>query len=416
MKKNLALQLRPQKIQDVIGQSHLINKKNGIISRIINHHFPTSLVFYGKPGIGKTTIALAICHDLQIPYKIFNAAFDKKSVLEKIMIESNQQEITIIIIEEIHRMNKDRQDILLEALEHGKIIVFACTTENPFFVINPALRSRLQIIKLEPIKIDEMTNGLNNMIKRNNLSININREQIKKIASIANGDLRIAINIFELLINLYPQEKVTNQIIQAIAPNSNLINDKNGDEHYDLLSALQKSIRGSDVSASLHYFARLLKGGDHQALLRRMAIIAYEDIGLANPIIGVKVKSAIDTFWQIGLPEGMIPLGTVIIEMALSEKSNSGYLAISKAMRDIEKAGKAFPIPNHLRDSHYKSASKLKHGLNYQYPHNFNNHYVKQQYLPKELIAVDYYQAQTNNLYEKKLWAIYQQFTNKKNL
>lgn len=414
MKKILSLALRPQKIQDVIGQSHIINNNNGIVSRMIKHQFATSLIFYGKPGIGKTTIALALCNDLKMPFKIFNAALDKKVVLEEIIAKSSEKNLTIIVIEEIHRMNKDRQDLLLQALEHGKIIMFACTTENPFFVINPALRSRAQIVQLQPISTLEMTNGLQLMIKRQNLPIKIDSEHIKMISTIANGDLRIALNIFDLMINLYPQEKITSKIIRAISPLSNLVNDRSGDEHYDLLSALQKSIRGSDVNASLHYLARLLSGGDYQALLRRIVIIAYEDIGLANPIIGVKVKSAIDTFLQIGMPEGMIPLGTVVIEMALSEKSNSAYLAISKAMHDVEKSGKAYPIPNHLRDRHYKSAVKLNHGINYQYPHDFACHYVKQQYLPKELIHAKYYQAQNHNLYEKKLQTIYKQFTNKK--
>ncbi len=413
MKKSLAFVLRPQTIENVIGQKHLINDNQGIISRMIKYNFATSLIFYGKPGIGKTSIALALANDLKLTYTIFNASLDKKSDLEKILDQVNNHQQSIIIVEEIHRMNKDRQDILLQAIEQGYLIMFACTTENPFFVINPALRSRSQIITLEPINHDEMYIGLKNIIKRAKLNINIEQNTLKSISKIANGDLRIALNIIELAINLYPNDKITDKIIENLAPLSNLVNDTNGDEHYDLLSALQKSIRGSNVDASLHYLSRLLRGGDFQSLLRRLLIIAYEDVGLANPIIPVKVKTAVDTFTQIGMPEGIIPLGLVVCEMALSEKSNSAYLAINQAINDVTKLGQAYPIPKHLRDNHYPLAKKLKHGINYKYPHNFPNHYVKQQYLPKEMDEKNYYKAQTHNLYEKKVQSIYEQFTKK---
>ena len=255
--------------------------------------------------------------------------------------------------------------------------------------------------------------GLKKIIKKNKLDIEIEEKSWKLIPQIANGDLRIALNIIDLAINLYPKQLITPEIINTLSSN-NLVNDANGDEHYDLLSALQKSIRGSDVDASLHYLARLLAGGDFQSLLRRLLIIAYEDVGLANPIIGVKVKTAVDTFLQIGMPEGIIPLGLVVSEMALSEKSNSTYLAIKQAMIDINKTGQAFPIPKHLRDASYASAKKLKSGINYKYPHQFDNHYVKQQYLPKEMIDKKYYHPQTHNLYEKKVNEIYQKFINSK--
>lgn len=414
IKNTLAFALKPKTIKDVIGQTHLINDQNGLISRMIKERYATSLIFYGKPGIGKSSIALALAHDLKLPFVIFNAALDKKQTLQTILDQAQQQQKTIIIVEEIHRMNRDRQDVLLQSVEQGHLIMFACTTENPFFVINPALRSRAQLIKLEPITEQQMIDGLKKMIQTHQINLSLGVPQLKLVSKIANGDLRIALNILDLLINLYPREIITNEIIKSLSLMSNLVQDKDGDEHYDLLSAFQKSIRGSDVDAALHYLARLISGGDFQALTRRMLIISYEDVGLANPIISVKVKNAIDTFFQIGMPEGIIPLGLVTIEMALSEKSNSAYQAVKKAHHDVQIQGQAFSIPKHLRDSHYHSAKKMGHGIGYKYAHDYPYHFVKQQYLPQQLVGKKYYQPQLHNLYEKKLAHIYHEFTTKK--
>ncbi|WP_425378949.1 replication-associated recombination protein A [Spiroplasma endosymbiont of Polydrusus pterygomalis] len=412
MAEPLAFVLRPTTIADIIGQSHIINDHNGVISRMLKYNFASSLIFSGDPGVGKSIIARALANDLQIDYAIFNAEIDKKQDLENIINQAGAIERFIIIIEEVHRMNKDRQDILLQYLENGHLIMFACTTENPYFVINPVLRSRANIIKLERITPEEMLTGLKKLITNKKLPLTITTDALTLICQLASGDLRIAINILELCLNLYPTEEITPVIVKNIAPSANLINFSAGDEHNDLKSALQKSIRGSDVDAALYYFARLLASGDYEALLRRMQIIAYEDIGLANPAIAGHVKTAIDSFRQIGLPEGRIPLGLAIVEMCLSEKSNSAYLATDQAYEDVLN-GKLYPIPHHLRDTSYASAGKLGNGIGYQYPHDFPDDYVSQQYLPKEMCGVVYYHPKLHSVYEKRINELYERFTKK---
>ena len=412
MQQPLAFLLRPTAITDIIGQSHIINDQNGLISRMLKYNYASSLIFYGDPGVGKSSIARALANDLQLEYAVFNAEIDKKQDLENIIKKAQNVDRFIIIVEEVHRMNKDRQDILLQYLENGHLIMFACTTENPYFVINPALRSRANIIKLERITTDEMLIGLKKLIATKKLALTITTEALELICQLASGDLRIAINILELCLNLYPKEEITTAIITSIAPTANLINFADGDEHHDLKSALQKAIRGSDVDAALYYFARLLASGDHEALLRRMLIIAYEDIGLANPSIAIHVKAAVDSFRQIGLPEGRIPLGLAIVEMCLSEKSNSAYLATDQAYDDVLN-GKIYPIPHHLRDTSYASAVKLGNGVGYQYPHDFPNDYVVQQYLPKEMLGTVYYHPKLHSVYEKRINELYHRFRNK---
>lgn len=296
MKQPLAFLLRPKKIADIIGQNHIINNQNGIISRMLKYKHASSLIFCGDPRVGKSSIARALADELQLEYAVFNAEIDKKQDLEKIIKKAKNVHRFIIIIEEIHRMNKDRQDILLQYLEKGHLIMFACTTENPYFVIRPSLRSRANIIKLERITPGEMLIGLKKLIVEKKLFLTIAQEALELICQLANGDLRIAINILELCLNLFPKEEITVEIITNIMPSTNLINFSDSDEHHDLKSALQKSILGSDVDAALNYFARLLSSGDHETLLRRMLITAYEDIGLANPSIAIHVKTAIDSF------------------------------------------------------------------------------------------------------------------------
>ncbi|AGM24964.1 replication-associated recombination protein A [Spiroplasma chrysopicola] len=414
MQQPLAYLLKPTTIEDIIGQEHLLHE-NGLIRRMVAKNYVSSLIFYGEPGIGKSSLALALANDLKIPYAFFNAEIDKKQDLEKILTTASKNDRFIVILEEIHRMNRDKQDILLKYLEQGNILMFACTTENPFFVINPAIRSRANIIKLERISAQEMADGLQRLITKHPLlqNLKIGSDSINIIAKATSGDLRLALNILELCLNLYDGIEITPKILKNIIPNANLLNNADGDEHHDLKSALQKSIRGSDVDAALYYFARLLASGDHEALMRRMLIMAYEDIGLANPAIAIHVKAAIDAFRQIGLPEGRIPLGLAIVEMALSEKSNSAYLATDQAYEDVL-SGKEFKIPLHLKDTHYKSAKKLGAGKGYKYPHDFPNDYVEQTYLPPEMEGVKYYVPKKHSIYEKRINDLYEIFTKKK--
>ncbi|AXK51093.1 replication-associated recombination protein A [Spiroplasma alleghenense] len=414
MQQPLAMALRPKTISNIIGQSHIINDNKGIISRMVKNQFATNLIFHGPPGVGKTTLGIALASDLKKEYTIFNASIDKKEKLQKVVenIEENNQHI--VIIDEIHRMNRDKQDFLLEFLETGKIILFAATTENPFFVINPAIRSRCNLINLQPISSKEMSEGLKKIIKDFEIELKIDDESLLYLSELANGDLRTAINWIEILINLYKGEKITLETIAEVIPEAKAKGSGYGDEFHDLKSALQKSIRGSDVNAALHYWSRLMELGDYETLMRRMVIMAYEDIGLANPTIPQRVYTATQSFRQIGMPEGRIILGLAIVEMALSEKSNSAYMATESALSDVRK-GVCPPVPKFLRDSHYKSASKLGHGIGYKYPHNFLNNWVKQQYMPEEIKDVEYFKSKNNSKYEKKVLETYYNFTNKKN-
>ncbi len=408
MLEPLATILRPKTLTDIIGQTDLVNSKNGVIFKIIAKKFLPSMILYGLPGTGKTSLAQVIAQDLKIPFTIFNAATDKKQDLEKIIILAKKEKNYLLIIEEIHRMNRDRQDLLLQYLEQGTFTLIACTSENPYFVVNPALRSRCLMVELKPINNQEMFDGLKKVITESKIfKIKITNEALKMICQLASGDLRVAINILELVNNLYPKAEITVELINKLVPQANSWNFKEGNEHHDLKSALQKSIRGSDVDAAIYYLARLLATGDYEALLRRLLIIAYEDIALANPAICLRVQGAINAFRQIGMPEGIIPLGLVVVEMALSEKSNTTNEAIQKAYQDVLQ-GKIYPIPDYLRSS--VSFNKKKA---YKYPPNFKNSYVKQQYLPDELKQVKYYIPKLESLYERKINQLYKQFTNK---
>lgn len=408
MLEPLATILRPNKLSDVIGQPHLTNSKNGVIYKIIEKKFLPSLILHGLPGTGKTSLAQVLAQELKMSFTVFNAALDKKQDLEKIFIQAKAEKNYLLIIEEIHRMNRDRQDLLLQHLEQGTFTLIACTTENPYFIVNPALRSRCLLVELKPISDQEMFVGLKKVLEENQVfKINITDEALEIICHMASGDLRGAINILELTNNLFPKTKIDAKLISTIIPKASAWNFKEGDEHHDLKSALQKSIRGSDVDAAIYYLARLLASGDYEALLRRLLIIAYEDVGLANPAICLRVQGAISAFRQIGMPEGVIPLGLVVVEMALSEKSNSANQAIQKAYQDVLE-GKIYAIPNYL-----KTGSSFKDQKQYKYPPNFKNSYVRQQYLPNELKDTIYYVPKGTSLYERKINQLYQQFTNK---
>lgn len=378
---------------------------------MVDQQFATSLIFYGPPGTGKTSFALALAQDLNLDYNLFNASYDKKEKLSQIIAQA-QTKKQILVIDEIHRMNKDKQDLLLEHMENGNLIVFFTTTENPFFVINPAIRSRATIVKVEPIQSEEMFHFLKKLITEQKIQLDISDEALNYLCQVAAGDLRSAINYLELFLNLYADQKIDLTFVSQIIPNAQVKGAKYGDDLHDLKSALQKSVRGSDVDASLYYFARLMAIGDYETLMRRMIVMSYEDIGLANPQVPVHVVTACDAFRQLGMPEGIIPLGLAVVEMALSEKSNSAYLATNQAFTDIQ-SGLIYDVPDLLKDTHYKSASKFGYGKGYQYPHNFPNDWVNQIYLPKEIKNLHYYQPKSHPVYEKRIWDLYQKMKNK---
>lgn len=403
MNKLISNYLKPENIDDIIGQSHLLHN-NGIIRRFLTTKKIFSSIFYGPPGTGKTSLAIAICNTLKINYVLFNPTINKKNDLEKIILNNiKNDDYFVIIIDEFHRLNRDKQDILLSFLEKGNLIIFATTTENPFFVINPAVRSRCQIIQLKQLSKKEIIIGLEKIAKK--LEIKISIDALEVISCNTDGDLRKAINTLDLIHTLYKEVEITKEILDTIAPLTSSLSAKYGDEFYDIQSAFHKSLRGSDPDAAIYYLARLIKSGDLISISRRMIASAYEDIGLANPTLIARVVIATEAAIRVGFPEANQILSTTVIEMCLSPKSNSAYSAISKALLSLDN-GEIYRVPNHLRDNHYKSHTKLGH-TGYKYPHDFPKSWVDQQYLPNELKDKKYYLENTDSNLENQMIKIW---------
>lgn len=392
MNEPLANKLKPKKIDEIIGQEHLV-KKDKIIYNMVKNKKIFSMILYGKPGIGKTSIAYAIAGELNEKIRYLNATVNNKKDFDIVVEEAKMYNGLILIMDEIHRLNKDKQDLLLPYLENGLITIIGMTTSNPYHSINPAIRSRCQIFELKPLSNDDIKKGIKKAIESNILeNINIDEKTIDYIVKLSNGDLRYAYNLLEVAFYTSSNKNITIDNIKQINNKPAYIDDKNGDSHYDLLSAFQKSIRGSDVNASIYYLARLIHAGDFDSIYRRLSVICYEDIGLANPSMGPKVYAAIQACERLGMPELIIPLANVVIELALSPKSNSAYLAINNALNDIEN-GNAKNMPKHINSS----------AFGYKYPHDYKNGFVKQQYLPDELINRKYYIPKTTSKYESLL-------------
>ena len=395
----LADKLRPQKLNDIVGQEHIVGK-NKILYNLLKNKKMFSIILYGKPGIGKTSIANVIIKELDLPHRFLNASVNKKEDFEIAINEARIYGTLILVIDEIHRMNKDKQDILLPYLENGSVILIGLTTSNPYYKINPAIRSRCQIFELKDLNEKDIIKALKKAIKYLD-NIKVETKILEFIANISNGDLRYAYNILEIAYYSTDDHNITMELIKNINSKPSFYVDKDQDGHYDLLSALQKSIRGSDVDASIHYLARLIEIGDLDSISRRLSVIAYEDIGLANPSIGPRLNSAINAAERVGLPEARIPLGEIVIEMALSPKSNSAILAIDSALNDIH-MGNIGSIPDNIRIN----------TKTYKYPHDYPNDYVEQNYMPDKLKGRKYY-IKKNNQIENNLNQIYDKMTKK---
>ena len=396
MNEPLAIKMRPIKIDDIIGQKHIIGD-NKVISNVVKNKHLFSMILYGKPGIGKTSIATAIVSELNLKYRLLNAVINNKKDFDIVVEEAKMYNGIVVIMDEIHRLNKDKQDLLLPYLESGLIILIGMTTSNPYHKINPAIRSRCQIFELKELEEKDIIEALNKATKSDFLpSIDIDVECINYIAQLSGGDLRYAYNLLEIAYYSTSDFKITIDNIKNINSKPVFFHDKNEDGHFDVISAFQKSIRGSDANAALHYLARLIEAEDLDIIYRRMTVIAYEDIGLANPSMGPKVEAAINACERLGLPEARIPLSVVVTELALSPKSNSAHIALDLALNDI-KSGNTGNVPDHL-----KTNSK-----DYLYPHNYPNAFVKQRYLPDKIKNKEYYRPKTTSKFETSLKSVY---------
>ncbi len=385
MEELLAIKMRPKKIDDIIGQRHLIGPGK-VISNLVKNKRLFSMILYGKPGIGKTSIAMALVNEMGVKYRMLNAAVNNKKELDTVINEAKMYNGMVLIMDEIHRMNKDKQDILLPVLESGLITLIGMTTANPYHSINPAIRSRCQLYELKELGKDDIMMAIDKVIDSNYLpGIEISQDSKEYIAGLAKSDLRYAYNLLEVAYYSTDDYKITLDKLINICNKPNIFHDKDQDGYYDLLSAFQKSIRGSDVHASLYYLGRLIMGEELESICRRMAVIVYEDIGLANSALGPRVMAAIDSALMLGLPEARIPLAEVVIEMALSPKSNSAKVAIENALQLIESTDTG-NVPSHLKNP----------SPDYKYPHNYKNSYVKQQYLPDKIKNVKLYQPREN--------------------
>lgn len=406
--------IRPTTLDEIVGQSHLL-KKNGVLRRVVeNGHIP-NMIFYGPSGTGKTTLAGIIAAKTNRTLYKLNATTagisDIKAIfdsLDTLMIPNG----ALVYLDEIQYFNKKQQQSLLEFMENGKITLIASTTENPYFYIYNAILSRSTIFEFHSITPEELLPAIRRAVKLagtdTGLDITAEEGVLEYIAASCGGDARKAISAVEMLVSAIPlsgEPILRLEDAAAVSQRSAIRYDRDGDSHYDILSAYQKSLRGSDPDAAVHYLARLLAAGDLASACRRLLVCAAEDVGLAYPQIMPIVKSCVDSALQIGLPEAQLPLSVAVIAVATAPKSNSAANAISKAATDL-KNGVYGDVPAHLKDGHYEGAAKLGHAVNYKYAHNYPNNYVKQQYLPDVLKNTQYYHYSDNKTENtaKKYW------------
>ena len=416
--KPLADLVRPTELDEVCGQEHILGK-NKILDRIIKSGHISNMIFYGPPGTGKTTVANIIAKKAGKRFYKLNATNASLKDIQDITKELDTFlgiNGVVLYLDEIQNFNKKQQQSLLEYIEDGRITLIASTTENPYFYIFKAILSRSTIFEFKPVGEKDIKKALDRAItlrskEYNEICIKVTNEAKEYLAAYCNGDVRKALNGLEIALNSTKPNDDKEILIDLEAAKDStqskvIAFDMDGDSHYDILSAFQKSIRGSDADGAIHYLARLIKGGDLISICRRLQVIASEDIGLAYPQAAFIVKSLVDSARELGFPEARIPLAEATILLATSPKSNSSYVAIDRALDDLENIT-IDDIPMHLKDAHYGGASKLGRGIEYKYPHQYENHYVKQQYLPDNIKNKVYYEYGDNKIEKtmKEYWS-----------
>ena len=407
----LAFRVRPKKLEEYIGQEHVLGKDK-ILYRTIKADRLSSLILFGPPGCGKTSLAKVISETTKYKFYKINAVISGVAEIKKVIEETKNFMLnpigkSILFIDEIHRFNKLQQDALLPFVENGTIILIGATTENPYFEVNKALISRSMVIKLEPLTIENIVTILENALTRKEglgeYKIEIREETLRKLAVISNGDVRTALNGLEIAVlttNMNQQGKIeiTDEIIKNCIQNKKAIFDKNGDSHYDTISAFIKSMRGSDPDATIFYLAKALEGGEDPLFLaRRIVICAAEDVGMANPNALVVANSAMQAVHMIGMPEARIILSEAAVYIATSKKSNATYIGINKAIEDV-KTKDTGEIPMAIRNAPIEKMKELGYSQGYLYPHDFPGHWVEQQYLPDKMVGTKYYIKDENIL------------------
>ncbi|MGL4346556.1 MAG: replication-associated recombination protein A [Chitinophagaceae bacterium] len=393
----LAERIRPTKINDIIGQDHLLGE-NSILRKMVDHQQLSSMIFWGSPGVGKTTIAEVIANEIKKPFYVLNAIQSGIKEIRQV-IQNAENEQPIVFIDEIHRFNKSQQDALLSAVEKGVIILIGATTENPSFEVNKALLSRCHVFVLEDLKKENLLNILHRAIQYDQLlkKRHFVVEETEALLALSGGDARKLLNIVDILSSLETGQIIINnqQVKRAVQKNIALY-DKNGELHYDIISAFIKSIRGSDPNAAVYWLARMLDAGeDILFIARRMIILASEDIGLANPNALLLANSTFEAVHKIGMPEARIILSQCTIYLATSSKSNSAYLSIDEAMNLVQETG-TLPVPLHMRNAPTQLMKDLNYKKDYKYAHDYDNHFVEQEYLPKVISGKKFYAPQDN--------------------
>ncbi len=397
MRSPLADRMRPQSLSDVVGQKHILSEGKVLYNIIQSGEIP-NMIFYGPSGIGKTTVANIAAKNANKPLYKLNATNASVSDIKAILQEAETMlgaDGVILYLDEIQNFNKKQQQSLLECIENGKVTLIASTTENPYFYIYNAILSRSTVFEFYSVDSEDIKEALYRAKDTLEYPVILEEDAADHIARTACGDVRKSLNSLEVAVMAATPDENQNIVIdlalaEEVTMKKAFRHDRDGDSHYDVLSAFQKAVRGSDPDAALHYMARLVAAGDLQSICRRILVMAAEDIGLAYPNAIVITKACVDAALQLGFPEARIPLAEAVIMLATSPKSNSAICAIDSALYDVQ-SGLMGDIPPHLKDSHYQGAKKMGHGTNYKYPHEYPNHYVKQQYLPDTLLGRKYY-------------------------